>query len=83
MYRFLSIGENIKLVGTLKIVGWINFDIPTCDLRCREVFIEMRILFESQTLPLVLETAEVPQNLLNAWAVTENLWHKNQMLGAT
>jgi hypothetical protein len=30
-----------------------------------------------------LGTAEVPQNLLKAWAVTECLWNKNQILGAT
>jgi hypothetical protein len=54
-----------------------------CDLRYREVFIKMRVLLKSQTLLLVLETAKVPQYLLNAWTVTENIWHENQMLGAT
>ena len=37
----------------------------------------MRVLPESQTLLLVLETAEVPQNLLKAWTVAEHLWYKN------
>jgi hypothetical protein len=43
----------------------------------------MRVLPESQTLLLVLETAEVPQNLSKAWTVTEHLWDRNQILGAT
>ena len=83
MYKFLFIGENIELVGTSKIVGRINFDTPMCGLRYREVFIKMRVLLKSQTSLLVLETAKVPQNLLHAWIVTENLWYENQMLGAT
>ena len=33
----------------------------------------MRVLPESQTLLLVLEAAEVPQNLLKAWIVADQL----------
>ena len=43
----------------------------------------MRVLHECQTLLLVLETAEVPQDLLKAWTVTEHLWYINQIQGAT
>jgi hypothetical protein len=61
-----------------KILGWVDFDtVPICIWRCREFHIKMRILFESQALPLVLETAEVPQDLLKAWTTTEQLWHRN------
>jgi hypothetical protein len=35
----------------------------------------MRVVREGQTFILVLETEEVPQNLLKAWTVTEHLWH--------
>jgi hypothetical protein len=67
-----------------KILSRVNFDaIPICLRRRREHCIKIRVLPESQTLLLVLETAKVPQNLLKAWTVTEYLWYRNQILGAT
>jgi hypothetical protein len=84
MYKFRFIDENIELVGMLKILGRVNFDtFPICLRRCREFCIEMRVLLESQSLFLVLDTAKVPQNLLKAWNVTKHLLHRNQVLGAT
>ena len=84
IYRFLVVSENVEFVGMPKILSRVNFNaIPICLRRCREFCIKMRVLYESQTSILVLETAEVPQNLLKAWTVTEHLWHRNQILGAT
>jgi hypothetical protein len=34
-------------------------------------------------LLLVLQAAEVPQNLLKARIITDHLWHKNEILRAT
>jgi hypothetical protein len=38
----------------------------------------MGVLLESQTLLLVLKKAEVPQNLLDAWIVAEDLWNRDK-----
>ena len=43
----------------------------------------MRVIPESQTFLLDLETAEVPQYLLKARTVTEQFWYKNQIPGET
>ena len=84
IYMFRVISENVEFVGMPKILSRVDFNaIPICLQRCRAFRIKMGILPESQTLLLVFETAEVPQNLLKAWAVTENLWHRNQISGAT
>jgi hypothetical protein len=67
----------------LKIIGGIDFETVTVFLpRCRKFrqWIEMRVLFESQTFLIVPETAEVPQNLFKAWIVTEHLWYRDQIL---
>jgi hypothetical protein len=80
IYKFRFIGENIELVSMLKILGRVKFDtVPICLWRCREFCIKMRIIPESQMFLLVLETAEVPQNLLKAWTPTEPLWYRNQI----
>ena len=39
----------------------------------------MRVVLESQTFLLVLNTAEIPQNLSKARILTKHLWHKNQL----
>ena len=79
-----SISKNIEDVRMLKIFGGVNFDsVLICLRRCREIYIEMRVLPESQTLPFVLEAAEVPQNLLKARIITDHLLHRNQILRAT
>ena len=84
MYKFRFISENIELVGMPEVLGRVNFEsVPIFLRRCREFCIKMRVVPESQPLLLVLETAEVPQNLLKAWTVTEHLWHGNQILGVT
>jgi hypothetical protein len=84
MYKFRFISENVELVSMPKILGRVYFDIVPIFLRQRREFcIKMRVVPESQTLLLVLETAKVPQNLLKAWTVTEYLWYRNQILGAT
>jgi hypothetical protein len=63
-----------------KILGRVDVEtVLICLRRCREFYIKMRVLRESQTFLLVLETEEVPQNFLKAWAVTEHLWHGNQI----
>ena len=46
----------------------------------REHFVEVRVLLESQTLFLILESAEVPQNFVQVRALTELLWCKVQRL---
>jgi hypothetical protein len=67
-----------------KILGRVDFDtVPICLRRCREFCIKMGVVPEVQTFLLVLETAEVPQNLLKAWISTEPLWYRNQIMGAT
>lgn len=43
----------------------------------------MGVLAESQTLLLVLQAAEVPQNLLKARIITDHLWHRDEILRAT
>ena len=78
IYRFWFISDNIELVGMSKILGGVDFEtVPIFLRRCREFNIKMRVIPESQTSPLILETAEVPQNLLKAWIVTEHHWYKN------
>jgi hypothetical protein len=75
IYRFRFISENIELIGMPKVLCRVNFDtVPIFLRRCREFNIKMRVLPESQTSPLVLETAKVPQNLLKAWTVTKHHW---------
>ena len=43
----------------------------------------MWVVHECQTFLLILEKVEVPKDLLKAWSVTEQLWHRNQMLEET
>ena len=77
MYHFRFISENIEFVCMPKIFDRVYFEIVPVSLsRCREFFIEMRVFPESQASRLVLDTAEVPQNLLNAWIATESHWNK-------
>jgi hypothetical protein len=84
MYKFRFISENIELVGMPEVLGRVNFEsVPILLRQCREFCIKMRVVPESQPLLLVLETAKVPQNLLKARTVTEYLWHRNRILGAT
>ena len=84
MHRFRFISEDIELVGMLKILGRVKFDAAPIRLRrCREFRIKIRVVPESQTMLLILETAEVPKNLFKAWIFTEELWHENQILGVT
>lgn len=72
MYRFRLIGENIKLAPMPKILNRVNFETVRIGVRrCRELCIKVRVILERQTFRVVLETAEVPQNLLKAWTVTE------------
>ena len=62
-----------------EILSRVDLDTVTvCLRRCREFFIKLRVLPKGQTLLLVLEMAEVPQNLFNARIVTEHLWHRNE-----
>jgi hypothetical protein len=78
MYKFWFINENIEFVDMAKVLGRVNFEfVPIFLRRCREFRVKMRVLPESQTVLLVLEMAEVPQNLFKAWTVTEHLWHRN------
>ena len=59
------IGENTDL-RVLKTVNWVGFEVAFVGFsRCREirVFVEMRILLESES-PFILEAAEVPKNFL-------------------
>ena len=76
--RASAVSENVELVGTLKILGRVESETttPICTGRCRKLCIKIRVLAESQTFLLVLKPAEVPQNLLKAWIVTKNLWHR-------
>lgn len=68
VYRFRFVDENIKLARMPKILGRINFDtLPIRFRRCREFCIKMRVATESQMYLLVLESAEIPQNFLDAW----------------
>ena len=87
MYKFRFISENIEPASILKILGRVDFDIVhICFQRCREFHIKMRVVPESQTMLLILETAEVPKNLFKTWIVTEEFWHRidrDQILGAT
>jgi hypothetical protein len=65
MFRFIN--ENIELVGTPKIDGRVYLDtVSICLRRRREFYVKMRVVPESQTFLLILETAEVPKNLLKA-----------------
>ena len=74
MYRLWLISENIEIVGVLKILDRVNFDTSPIRLRrIREFCIKMRVLFESQTFLLIIKTAEIPQNFLKTWIVTEHL----------
>jgi hypothetical protein len=67
IYKFRFIGENIELVGMPKILGRVNFNtVAICLRRHREFCIKVRVVPESQTFLIVLETAEVPENLLKA-----------------
>jgi hypothetical protein len=62
-FRFIS--ENIEHVGTPKIGGRVDSDTVSICLRQRwEFCIKMRVVPESQTFLLILETAKVPKNLL-------------------
>ena len=80
MYEFRFISENIEFVGMPKILGRVDSEfVPISLSRCREFGIKMRVLPESQTALLVLEMAEVPQNLFKAWAFVEHLWHRNEI----
>jgi hypothetical protein len=82
MHKFRFISENIELVGMLKILGRVDFEVVTiCIRRCREFYIKMRVVHECQTFLHVLETVEIPKNLLKARTYTERLWHINQILG--
>ena len=59
------ISENTDL-RTPKTVNWMDFEVAYVGCsRCREicVFVEMWVLFESET-SFVLEAAEVPKNFL-------------------
>lgn len=81
MYMIRLIGENIELVGMQKILSRVDLDtVPICLCQCRQLCVKMRVVPESQTLLLVIETAKVPQNLLNTWVVTEHHWHRSQIL---
>jgi hypothetical protein len=83
-YKFWFISEYVELVRISKILGRVDFDTVTiCPWRCRENRIKMRVIPESQTFLLDLETAEVPQYLLKARTVTEQFWYKNQIPGET
>jgi hypothetical protein len=80
MDEFWFISKNIELVGMPKIYSRVDFfTVPICLRRCREFCVEMRVFPESQTFLLVLETAEIPQNLLKARSIAENLWYGNQI----
>jgi hypothetical protein len=66
-YKFRFIRENIELVGTPKILDRVDFDtVAVCLRRRREFCIKVRVVPESQTFLLILETAEVPKNFLKA-----------------
>ena len=61
MYKFWLISENIELAGMQKILSRIYLDaVPICLRGCREFGIKMRVVAESQTLSLIIETAKVP-----------------------
>jgi hypothetical protein len=74
MYKFRLISQNIELVGMPKILGRVDMDtVIICLRRCREFCIKMWVILESQTFLHILETEEVPKNLLNARTYTERL----------
>jgi hypothetical protein len=81
IYRFRFNSENMELVGMPKILSRVYFEtVPVFLQRCGEFCIKIRVVPESQTFLLIIETVEVPKNLLKAWTVTEKLWHSNQIL---
>ena len=76
MNKIWFISENKELAGISKILGRVDFHaFPVCLRRCREVCIEMWVVLERQTLFLIFETVEVPQNLFKARRFTQHLWH--------
>lgn len=57
------ISENTDLL-MLKSLNWVGTKFAPVSLwKCREHFVEVRVLFEGQT-SFILETAKVPQNLV-------------------
>jgi hypothetical protein len=76
MNKIWFISENKELDGISKILGRVNFHaVPVCLGRCREVCIEMWVVLGRQTLFLIFETIEVPQNFFKARRFTQHLWH--------
>jgi hypothetical protein len=77
------ISEDIELVRMSKVLNRVHLEpTPIYLRRCREVCVEVWIFLESKT-SFTLETAEIPQNFLQAWNFTKNLWRMNQILDAT
>jgi hypothetical protein len=66
IYPALPISENKDLVpGRIQkiLINWVTSKmIPVFSRKAREVFIEVRVLLESETLFRVLVTAEIPKN---------------------
>jgi hypothetical protein len=82
IYKLRFISENVELVAVLKILGRVDFEtVPTFLRRRRKFCIKVGVIPESH--PFLLDTIKVPQNLLKAWSVSDHIWHRNQILGAT
>jgi hypothetical protein len=76
VYPAWSISENIDSLVP-KIFNWVASKVIHVFFRkAREVLIEVRVLFESETLFFVSETAEIPKNLCQIRIFAENLWHR-------
>ena len=60
-----------------KIFNWFASEVLHVFFRKeREVLIEVRVLFESETLFFVSETAEIPKNFCQIRIFAEHLWHR-------
>ena len=58
-----------------KILNWVALKIIPVFSPAVEIFIEMRVLFETKVL-LVFETAEIPKNFGQIRTLAKNLWRK-------